>query len=303
MTKSLNWKTAIRTAKMAGAVFIRPLVLAAAATAIVAVPMTAGLAQPAVAKQSTVDALMAQVLANPRRDVDRPRDRYRHPAETLAFFQIKPGMTVVDYLPSEGWYTRILVPYLGPRGRYVAMAPDVTNLPERVRLALENQAQKFPAQASQWNLGPGAEIGGLNTPDVPADLAGQVDRVLILREMHDERRNGLLHADLLTIRKLLKPNGMVGIEDHRAFENAAYADTDGSKGYLRESDVVGLMRAYGFDLVAKSDINANPKDTKDYPQGVWMLPPLLQGTTAEMRPKMLAIGESDRMTLLFRKRE
>src|SRR4029079_7731061 len=97
--------------------------------------------------------------------------------------------------------------------------------------------------------------------------------------------------------------GLLGIEEHRMFENAPYAMSDGSKGYLRESDVVKLMDVYGFDLVARSEVNANPKDTKDWPQGVWMLPPGLRGATDATRQKMQAIGESDRMTLLFRKRD
>jgi predicted methyltransferase len=112
-----------------------------------------------------------------------------------------------------------------------------------------------------------------------------------------------MHEDLLAIRKLLKPGGMVGIEQHRADADALYSRTDGGKGYLREKDVIALFDFYGFDLVAQSEVNANPKDTKDWPQGVWMLPPGLRGATDETRPKMAAIGESDRMTMLFRKRD
>ena len=244
------------------------------------------------------------VLNDPRRAQDRARDQYRHPGETLALFQIDPGMTVVDYVPADGWYSRIIAPYLGPEGRYIAMGPDMTAEPnERQRNYWGGQADKMRTNGPTWNLGAAAPLSGFGTDAVPEELAGTVDRVLIFRELHNMLRNGWLHDDLLAIRKVLKPGGMVGIEQHRAAADAPYAATDGSKGYLREKDVVALFDMYGFDLVAKSEINANPKDTRNWPQGVWMLPPSLRGATDVTRPEMLAIGESDRMTLLFRKRD
>jgi predicted methyltransferase len=259
---------------------------------------------PAIPAAAADEVALATVLADARRGEDAARDRYRHPAETLAFFQVEPGMTVVDYLPAGGWYTRVLAPYLGPEGHYVAMGPDLTGETNSYFLnSMGGLAEKFPAQASKWDLGRSATISAFNVPDVPSALEGQVDRVLIFRELHNQFRFGWLHDDMLAIRKLLKPGGMVGLTDHRMFEDAPYAMSDGNKGYLRESDVIALMDAYGFDLVAKSEINANPMDTKDYERGVWMLPPSLAGATDATRPKMLAIGESDRMTLLFRKRE
>jgi predicted methyltransferase len=259
---------------------------------------------PAIPAAAADEVALATVLADTRRGEDAARDRYRHPAETLAFFQVEPGMTVVDYLPAGGWYTRVLAPYLGPEGHYVAMGPDLTGETNSYFLnSMGGLAEKFPAQASKWDLGRSATISAFNVPDVPSALEGQVDRVLIFRELHNQFRFGWLHDDMLAIRKLLKPGGMVGLTDHRMFEDAPYAMSDGNKGYLRESDVIALMDAYGFDLVAKSEINANPMDTKDYERGVWMLPPSLAGATDATRPKMLAIGESDRMTLLFRKRE
>jgi predicted methyltransferase len=271
-------------------------ILAALAFALVtAVPAAASAAD---------DAALAAVLADARRGEDGARDKYRHPAETLAFFQVEPGMTVVDYLPAGGWFTRVIAPYLGPEGHYIAMGPDLTGETNAYFLnTMGGLAEKFPAQAAKWNLGDSARLSAFNVPNVPAELEGQVDRVLLFRELHNQFRFGWMHDDLLAIRKLLKPGGMVGIEDHRMREDAPYAMSDGNKGYLRESDVVALMDAYGFDLVGKSEVNANPKDTKDWERGVWMLPPSLAGATDESRPKMLAIGESDRMTLLFRKRD
>ena len=164
-------------------------------------------------------------------------------------------------------------------------------------------AEKFPRDAAEWDLGPTGRITAFNNDQVPGGLDGTVDRVLIFREMHNQLRFGWLHNDMTVIRRLLKPGGLVGIEEHRMHENAPYAMTDGNKGYMRESDVVELMDVYGFDLVGRSEINANPKDTKDWPDGVWMLPPGLRGATDATRPRLLEIGESDRMTLLFRKRD
>jgi predicted methyltransferase len=286
--------------KINGRVTVRMMLIAAAAVA--AAPLAVVPSPPAFAQQAVSPALAA-VLAHSRRDGDRARDQYRHPGETLAFFQVEPGMSVVDYVPSDGWYTRVIAPYLGPNGRYIAMGPDVTGAPEAQRNYWGGQGDKMRTNGPNWNLGQAAPLSGFDTDAVPDALAGTVDRVLIFRELHNMLRDDWLHDDLLAIRKVLKPGGMVGIEQHRAAPDAPYAATDGSKGYLREKDVVALFDLYGFDLVAKSEINANPKDTKNWPQGVWMLPPGLRGATDATRAEMLAIGESDRMTLLFRKRD
>jgi predicted methyltransferase len=273
------------------------LIAAALLTAPVAVaPLPA-------AAQDAVSPALADVLAHPRRNDDRARDQFRHPAETLTLFRIEPSMTVVDYVPDTGWYTRIIAPYLGPNGRYIGMGPDVSAAPDPVKRYWGGQTEKMRTAEAEWELGEAAPISGFNIDGMPEDLAGTVDRVLIFREMHNMLRNGWLHGDMLAIRKLLKPGGMVGIVQHRAAADAPYAQTDGSKGYLREKDVIALFDLYGFDLVAQSNVNANPKDTKDWPQGVWMLPPGLRGATDETRARMLAVGESDRMTMLFRKRD
>jgi predicted methyltransferase len=272
-----------------------------AAAVVMAVPLaTAPL--PAAAQQSVTPAL-AQALADPRRDADRARDVHRNPGETLTLFRLEPGMTVVDYVPDQGWYTRIIAPYLGPNGRYIAMGPDVTGMPEGQRNYWGGQADKLRTRSADWNLGSAAALSGFNTDAVPAELAGTVDRVFIFRELHNILRNDWLHDDMLAIRRLLKPGGMVGIEQHRADPDAPYAMTDGSKGYLREQDVIALFDLYGFDLVASSEVNANPKDPKDWPQGVWMLPPNFRAATDATRPRLTEIGESDRMTMLFRKRD
>lgn len=246
---------------------------------------------------------LSDVLADPFRDADRARDTYRHPRETLEFFQVQPGMTVVDYMPNGWWYTRILVPYLGPNGVYIGMNPDVRGMTGYFENTYSNVGQALAAEHAKWADPGDAAVAGFNTQDYSEELDGRVDRVLIFREMHNQLRYGWLHKDMMVIRRMLKPGGMIGLVDHRMYENAPYSMTDGNKGYLRQSDVIALMDVYGFDLVGSSEINANPKDTKDYEVGVWALPPNLVGATRRTRAARLAIGESDRMTLLFRKRD
>lgn len=270
-----------------------------------AVPAGVSLLAPVHAKEkiSQSDAI-AVVLADPRRDGDRVRDQYRHPAQTLAFFKVKPGMTVVDYMPSGGWYTRVLVPYLGENGRYIGLNPDVRNASDGLKRSFADLGATFPAKAAEWTGVPADRIQAYNTNDVPDSLKGKVDRVLIFREMHNLWRFNLLRGELLAIRNLLKEDGMLGIEQHRAKPNASADYTDGGKGYMRTQDVIALVEANGFQLVGKSEINANRKDPANHPDGVWMLPPNLRGANDEAaKARMIGIGESDRMTLLFRKRK
>ena len=246
---------------------------------------------------------MEQVLAHPRRADDRARDVWRNPAETLAFFQVEPGMTVVDYMPAGGWYSRILIPYLGDRGTYIGLNPELH--PELTGYwdMYRNAASKIPADAREWVGTEGARVYGANTDDVPSQFHGQADRVLVFREMHNMRRFGWLHDSMVAFRNLLKPGGLVGVVQHRAPPNADADYVLGDNGYQRELDVVALFEAHGFDLVGRSEINANRNDPANWEGGVWSLPPGMRGadTDAE-RARRSAIGESDRMTLLFRKR-
>lgn len=244
---------------------------------------------------------LAAVLADPRRAEDRGRDAWRHPAETLAFFRVEPGMTVVDYTPGGGWWTRVLVPYLGEKGRYIGLNPDVSNNPQMQRY-YANTAQTFPPKAAEWTGVPATRVAGYNTDGLPASLNGTVDRVLIFRAMHNLKRSGMLPRELTAVRGLLKPDGLLGIEQHRAKADAPDAYVDGSKGYLREKDLIALVEAQGFELVGKSEVNANPHDSADHAEGVWTLPPTLRGAAEADKARLTAIGESDRMTLLFRKR-
>ena len=258
-------------------------------------------AQGAPALQAAPPALanyLPSILAHERRQEDRARDAFRHPAETLAFFKVEPGMTVVEVVPGSGWYTRILVPLLAGKGRYIALNPDVTRADRQTQEYLGGLARTFPAKATEWTGQPASSIAAYNTNELPTSLDGTVDRVLIFREMHSLHRRGLMHNELATYRRLLKPDGLLGIVQHRAPRNAPASYTDGHKGYMRENDIIALLDLYGFALAAHSDINANPQDPANHPEGVWELLPNLR----TKRELLRAIGESDRMTLLFRKR-
>ena len=277
---------------------MRVSTMAAAAIALV-------FATPGAAEHHAGPAL-TDVLAYDLRGEDSVRDQYRNPAQTLAFFGVEPGMTVVDFMPSSGWYSRVLIPYLGEEGTYIGLDPEVAPDETGGMARYRDTAARLPSQARDWLRGStaGGRVLGFNLGEDTAAVNGTVDRVLIFREMHNIRRFGWLHGTLVTARKLLKDDGMVGVVQHRADADAPAEYVLGDFGYLREQDVIGLFEAYGFELVARSEINANPADPADWDAGVWSLPPRFAGAedgSAE-HARRSAIGESDRMTLLFRKR-
>ncbi|MEN7537720.1 class I SAM-dependent methyltransferase [Aurantiacibacter flavus] len=273
--------------------------------ALLATAIALSCAAPALAQTSATPGIEAVLAADIRAD-DRARDQYRHPAETLAFFEVEPGMRVVDFMPSGGWYSRVLIPYLGEEGTYIGLNPDVgteggPGFFDRMR----DTANRFPTQAQGWVGDSGARVLGANVGDEAIDaMAGTVDRVLIFREMHNIRRFGWFHDLAVASRTLLKDDGMLGVVQHRASADAPSSYVLGDNGYQREEDVIALFSAYGFELVGKSEANANPADPADWEGGVWSLPPSFGGAPegSEERARRAAIGESDRMTLLFRKR-
>ncbi len=274
-------------------------VLAAASLALFAPPAIAAEAATKAAPptKETIAAMQA-ALAHARRDGDRARDAFRHPAETLEFFKVDPGMTVIDYMPSSGWYTRVLVPFLGKDGRYIGLNPALgPGASEGLVRYFGGLKEKFPVAAAKWNLS-GAPVEAFNTDEVGEDHKGTVDRVLIFREIHNLHRRDFMRPELARLRELLKDDGLLGVVQHRAKADAPAAYANGDKGYMREKDVIALFEVNGFELVAASEINANPKDGADYPMGVWELAPVSRTKRDELKP----IGESDRMTLLFRKR-
>ncbi|WP_370177780.1 class I SAM-dependent methyltransferase [Alteriqipengyuania sp.] len=244
-------------------------------------------------------ALKAAV-ASAARDDDRARDQYRHPFETLDFFGVRPDMTVAEYAPGGGWYTRVIAPYVGQDGQYIGLnfGPG-GGVPESMNDRLTAFPATFGAQVIEQTGIPAENVSAFIATQVPEDVNGTVDRVLIIRMLHNMMRWGIADTEIMAIREMLADDGMVGIVQHRAPEGQPYDMTDGNRGYLRQSDVIAFMQAYGFELAGMSDVNANPADTADWERGVWELPPTLGTKREELRE----IGESDRMTLLFRKRQ
>ena len=246
---------------------------------------------------------LQEVLADERRSDESARDQYRNPAETLAFFQVEPTMTVAEYGPGGGWYTRVLAPWIMPQGTYIAFNGDSDARSYNSR-AQEARAkawtEDFKAQMAEGSGMSADDVIAFEIDEMPDDVAGTVDRVLIFRSMHG-LANGNTADDVLDATyKMLKDDGMVGVVQHRAPADAKFSDYSPAPGYMKKEQVVAIFEANGFELVSESEINANPKDPANWEGGVWTLPPVLRYGDQD-REKYLAIGESDRMTLLFKK--
>ncbi|MFO7177058.1 MAG: methyltransferase domain-containing protein [Pseudomonadota bacterium] len=244
---------------------------------------------------NTREAIATVMKGKHRKPGNPERDPQRHPVETLAFFGVKPNHTVLEYGPGEGWYTELLAPMLATSGKlYVTMTDPngprdqrATLYGERTRLFLERLPEAY------------GKVGTIVIdPTAPKlDLEGTVDVVLAIRSLHGMHNGGTLKAWLEQFHRALKPKGVLGIVQHRAPADAN-PDESAKKGYLPEPWVIQQVEAAGFKLAQKSEVNANLKDTKDHPEGVWSLPPTLRQGDVD-REKYLAIGESDRMTLKF----
>lgn len=238
----------------------------------------------------------AILLNGSNRSVEnKARDQYRHPAETLTFFGIKPTMTVVEVSPSAGWYTEILAPYLKDKGTFYA-AHNNPAASERAAKAVETFKGKLASSPVYANV----KVTAFGKGAYEIAPAGTADAVLTFRNVHNWYMNGFAPDAFKAFAKALKKGGILGIEEHRLPEDKP-DDMQMKSGYMKRSTVVKLAEDAGFRLVGESKINANPKDTHDYPKGVWTLPPnYAEGDTD--RAKYAAIGESDRMTLKFVKR-
>jgi predicted methyltransferase len=243
---------------------------------------------------------LAGAINHPTRKEDSARDPHRHPAETLAFFHVGPHMKVGEYAPGGGWYSRLLGHYLGGEGQLVGLYanPITATQDEARRQRTRDAAAGFPAEVAGFTGLPAEKFAGMTLETIPDDQKGTFDRILVIRMMHNMMRSNVADSEFAAMRALLKEDGLIGVVQHRAKPDAPYSYTDGSKGYLRQDDVVSFMELQGFELVAASEINANPMDTADHPEGVWEMPPILRTKRADLADK----GESDRMTLLFRKR-
>lgn len=270
-----------------------------------AVPASAALAQSTPAQTRAMKAELAAAVASPLRDKDRARDQYRRPAETLAFFQVAPDMKVGEYAPGGEWYSRLLGLYLGPKGKLVGLYFDPTSgaFNEKAQQGIRDGAVKYPADVAAASGLPADRFSAMTLEKIPDSEKGTFDRILVMRMMHNLLRWNIADREIKAMRDLLKPDGMIGIEQHRAKPDAPFGYTNGSKGYLREADVIKFMEINGFTFVGRSEANANPKDPANWPGGVWTLPPMLAGAKDEDKAHLQAIGESDRMTLLFRKRD
>ncbi|HTB76926.1 MAG TPA: hypothetical protein VK762_26965 [Polyangiaceae bacterium] len=244
---------------------------------------------------SLTAAINAAAAGKDRKPGAADRDPYRHPLKTLAFFGLTPSMTVLEVGPGEGWYTELLAPTLAAKGKLLVTSAD-PNGPEDQRSTFNGQKLRAFLDRSPELFGKvQTVVVDNNAPKLGLD--GTVDAVLLMREAHGMVNSGTLDAFLGEIHSALKPGGILGVEEHRAKPDADPLESS-KKGYLPEKWLVARIEAAGFKLAGKSEVNANPKDTKDYSAGVWALPPSLQLGDQD-RAKYLAIGESDRMTLKF----
>ncbi|NRD73836.1 class I SAM-dependent methyltransferase [Shewanella sp. VB17] len=240
---------------------------------------------------------LAQVVSSDfRQDKNISRDKYRHPLETLTFFNIKPSETVIELWPGGGWYAEVLAPYLAQEGQYIAGNFDTQPEDEKLRQGYRaTTGRLFEAWLKEHSV----QVGNARTVtfDPPTHYTlgsdASVDTVLTFRNLHNWAMKGYLEPVFESTFKVLKSGGIFGIVEHRANPGMT-----AKTGYMDEAEVIALAEKVGFTLVAKSDVNANSKDTKDYPEGVWSLPPRLALEEVD-KAKYLAIGESDRMTLKF----
>lgn len=248
---------------------------------------------------------------------DKVQARYdaRHPAETLEFFGITPGMTVGEALPGGGWYTKILAPYLGESGTLVGIDYSIDMWPE---FAFANEAfieskkkwpEEFVAKSAEWAPENAPTIAATTFGTPAGDMAGQLDAILFTRAIHNlsrfETEGQYLSQAMKVSHQLLKPGGLAGVVQHRAPADWDDESANGSAGYMKQADVIAAFEAADFELVKSSEINANPKDKPVQGEdGVWRLPPSLNGVGEDeaLKAERLAIGETDRMTLLFKKR-
>jgi predicted methyltransferase len=245
-------------------------------------------------------------------DEVKARYVYRHPKETLEFFGVQPGMTVIDTLPGDVWYAGLLLDYLGPDGKVIGASYSKAMWKDYGRFSpsedeLAQWTTTFTEKLNAKRGDDDAAVAAVHYGEIPDDLAGTVDVALVIRAIHHfmrlENQGGHLTALLEDLQRALKPGGIVGVVAHRAPEGNSDEWADGNAGYVKQATVIAAFEKAGFELVGTSEINANPKDQPTNEDRVWRLPPSL-GTSRdnpELRAQMEAIGESDRMTLKFRK--
>lgn len=245
-------------------------------------------------RENTANALDVILAGSHRTAADRGRDSYRHPKATLLFFGIRPNARVLQVWPESGWYTKIVAPLVRAKGRYFAatIAADPGS-----RFLQTRRADYRRLLASRPDL-----YGGVNVVTFPQDgsdavAPGSLDMVLSFRDLHEWMALGDARQALATIHRALAPGGVFGVVDNRG-DPAVPQDPQAKNGYVRQDYAIRMIEAAGFRLAASSEVNANPRDTKSYPAGVWTLPPDYRLGNID-RAKYEAIGESDRFTLKF----
>jgi predicted methyltransferase len=256
-------------------------------------------AEQATVSAAALDAAIAGAWRDPK---NAARDAYRHPRETLTFFDVAPNETVVEITPGgAGWYSEILAPYLRDDGTYIAALVDPMAAPEgrsrdnqqKTKDTLQARLAQHPAQFDR------ARIATFDPKQPVFAAPGTADTVLTFRNVHNWVSGGIADGYFAAFYAALKPGGTLGVVDHRAKPGTDF-ETMKKSGYVTEQVVIDLATKAGFVLDARSDVNANPKDSADHPNGVWTLPPTNRHDPEEAQ-KYQAIGESDRMTLRFRK--
>lgn len=237
------------------------------------------------------------LVGSHRSDANKARDPYRHPVQTLDFFGVKPDQTVIEVTPGGGWYTEVLGPLLQAKGQYIAVVGSSAGMPEKVAEGVNKRIagfkDKLKANPAHYSKAKVVEFVG-KSPNFGPD--GSADVVLTFRNVHNwvpENHAAMFKAMFA----VLKPGGTLGVVDHRAAKGQDFKKALES-GYLPEDFVIAEIEKAGFKLEAKSDVNNNPKDSKDHAEGVWTLPPVLALKDKD-KAKYLAIGESDRFTLRF----
>jgi len=268
-----------------------------AACALAAVPQVfaqpedqpASAVPPTTAGQFTTGQLDAVIAGSWRSPTNKARDVYRHPKETLTFFGLRPDMKVIEIAPGGGWYTEILAPLLHDNGDYTAAV--IGQGEGKEMSSLKARVANDPAHFGK------AQVESIDPKAPKLGAPGSADMVLTFRNVHNWTDDGTAPAMFKAFFDVLAPGGVLGVEDHRAAEGADPAKLKDS-GYLPTAYVVKLATDAGFKLAGSSEVNANPKDTKDYPKGVWTLPPTY-ALKDQDRARYQAIGESDRMTLRF----
>jgi predicted methyltransferase len=256
-------------------------------------------------QQSTLSASdsasLDTAIGGPQRsDKARARDVYRHPKDTLQFFNVESTQTVLEIAPGGGWYTDILAPYLRDRGhlaeaQYMSPLQSLADEDRDIDVAFRRKLAGAP------NVYGNVVVGTLRAGQFSGfDAQQRFDCVLTFRNIHNWLKDGQLDANLRAFNAALKPGGILGVEEHRARPGTSVQQMIDT-GYMTEAFVIEHAQAAGFVLAARSEINANSRDTTDHPHGVWSLPPTYEGGDVD-RAQFAAIGESDRMTLKFVKR-